>query len=195
MTWHAIAITGYLLMLLQLGLAPHIAFGTQWPVAPQFVLLLAVFVALTGTPRSSLITSALLGLMLDLTSTYPQISVDSVNNVVEQAGVVVVGPYTLGYMAGAALVHQIRPMLLRHHPLTVATMMVVFGLAAHLVVVGLLAARTTYEPIQGFAGMQQMGLRFLSLLYSAAVGVLLAYPLLHFTKAVNKSPLKMRGKK
>jgi cell shape-determining protein MreD len=178
MRWPIFIIAGYLLMVLQVGLAPHIAIPTRFgPIEPQFVLLLAVFVALSAPTSVAVVASTILGLLLDLTSTYSVAQIDDAGQAMTHAPAVILGPYALGYMAGGYLVVQMRPMLFRQHPMTIATMMLVAGTLVHLVVLAIFTVRRFYEPLEGFAATSELAARAMSLLYSAAVGLVLAYPL------------------
>ena len=171
MRWPIFAIAAYLAVVLQVGLAPHVAVRD---IQPEFMLLLAVFIALSAPIRTAVIGCGILGLLLDLiASPYPLVQTDPRS----PAAATLIGPYTLGYMAGAYLVVQLRPMLFRQHPLTVAAMVLVAGAEIHLVVLGLLWVRHWYEPMQGFIASHQLIPRALGLLYSAAIGLAFAYPL------------------
>lgn len=177
MRWPVFAIAAYLALVLQVGLSHHLALGN---VEPQFVLLLAVFIALSAPTRATVIAAGILGLLLDLVAS-PYTLAASGAGASEAAAVTLIGPYTLGYMTGGYLVVQLRPMLFRQHPLTLAAMVLVAGAEAHLVVLGLLWVRNWYEPMQGFIASDELIPRSLGLLYTAAIGLALAYPLAWIT--------------
>jgi len=179
MRWTVFALAAYAALALQVGLARHVSLGSA---QPQIVLLLAVFVALSAPTRTAVVACGILGLFMDLLASPYVLAATATLEPAPQAATIL-GPYTLGYMAGGYLVVQLRPMLFRHHPLTMAAMALAAGAEAHLLVVGLLWLRNWYEPIEGFIASAELGVRGLGLLYTAGLGLLLAYPAKWITPA------------
>ena len=130
MRWYVLAISGYLALTLDLGLRGLLTFG---PVAPNWLFVLAVYAALLAPGRAAIWAALLLGTLTDLTSLYPPDG--------PGAPLVLIGPSALGYAAAAAIVVRARTMLYRKSPASLAVLVLLSGLAAQLIIVGLLTAR------------------------------------------------------
>ncbi len=175
MNWTVYAIFVYAFLALQTGLAPAFTLADGWrygPIAPRLELILVVFVGLFASRGATLAAWLVMGLAIDLLHLYPPLA----------SAPILVGPFTLGFLAGGLIVHHIRGMVLRTHPLSMAFCVFVSGLAVSLVVVVLFTIRSWYEPMPGFAAGPQLLARILSLAYTAALSLLFAWPLL---KAIN----------
>jgi len=178
MSWWAYAIAAYLVMATQTSLASALAFETGFGVAqPQFALIFAVFIAIAAPANTALIACGVLGLLVDATTTRTVMEFDASGAVVRELGLTLIGPHTLGYLAGGYVVLHLRPMLFRQHPMTLGAMTLASGMAVHLIVVALLSVRMWYEPIKGFGAMSELTVRGVSLLYSAVLAVPLALAL------------------
>jgi hypothetical protein len=165
MRWFVFFVVAYVLLAMQVGLAEGVSLDTSWgPVQPWFVLPLAVFVGLSAPPAVSLVAFGVLGLLLDLTTTWPN-------------GATFIGPYTLGYIAGHYVVAMTRGMLVKRHPLAMAFTCLIAGFGVQLVAVGVFAVRNLYDPIPGWVGSQQLVVRSIGLLYTAAIAAVVAIPL------------------
>ena len=117
------AIACYAVLLLQVGLRPWLDLGG---VVPSFLLVLAVFVALSATATAALGGAIVLGVIADaLSSPYP--------------GFTPLGPLAAGYFVGVYAVLQVRGMLFRNSVLTLAVMTLLAGLFAELVAVVLVS--------------------------------------------------------
>jgi len=137
------AIVAYVLLAAQIAVAPAISVETPAGlIEPRFVLLLAVFVGLYAPARAAITACLILGLLLDLASTWPTSATRDLT---------LIGPYTLGYFAGGYVLLQTRTMLVRHHPLSIAFMMLLAGVAVQLVVVAVFEARGWYQPLEGWS--------------------------------------------
>jgi len=182
MRWWVFAIVAYLLLALQVGLTDAVALQTSHgSVAPRLLLLLAVLVGLWASESVTITAWAILGLLTDLVSPHP-------------GGLHLLGPYTLGYLAGAYIILQVRPMLFRRHPLTVASMMIVCGGAVHLTVVALLTARMLMgAALPDWSAADQLTVRMMCLFYSAAVGGVLAIVLVRFVPLFGFETSKVSG--
>ncbi len=178
MRWSGLMLSVYLALVLQVGLGPHLVLGGgALRGEPQFQLILIVFFSLFLQPRAAMTIAALTGAMTDLATVYSVVLLDPAGQAVEKTGVVLLGPYVLGYLAGSYLVVHLRPMLLRQHPMTLAMMTLVGGAAVYLVVLVILTTRMWYEPIWGFSAKAQLVMRLGGLVYSGALALLLSRPL------------------
>ena len=164
MRWWVFILFAYLVVALQVGVADALAIPSRFgAIQPRLILLLAVFVGLSAAPGVALAAWVALGLVVDLVSPQP--------------GVTLVGPYALGYLVAGYVLLQGRTMVFRQHPLTMGMMILVCGLAAHLVVVLVFSIRTWYDPLPGFSGGTELVRRFFSLLVTGLLGVILAGPI------------------
>lgn len=186
MRWFVFAILAYLMLAGQIGLAEAAAIDTSFGrLQPWLLLPLAVYIGL-GAPTPTALTAWLIcGVLVDLTTTW-------------SSGLTLIGPNALGHLAGAYVLLQFRAMLVRRHPLTLATMTLLCGAAAQLVVVAVMCVRVFYEPQPDWTGGWQLVLRGLNLLYSAAFALVLApvlhglTPLMGFESAAKRAARMMR---
>lgn len=182
MRWWIFAAAVYVVLAIQVGLAPALSIATPLgEVQPRFVLLLAVLIGLSAPPSAALVACLVLGTLLDLVTPWT-VALDGA----EATELTLIGPYALGYLAGGYALLQLRTMVFRRQPLTIGTMVLLSGFAVQLIVVAVLSIRGWYEPIVGWlappgaaagSGMRQLALRVLALLYTAVIGVALALPL------------------
>lgn len=187
MRWWVFAVVAYLLLSVQVALADVMSITTKFgPIQPRFVLLLAVFVGLAASPRVVMIASLALGILVDATTTWP---------LVDGGALTLIGPHALGYVAGGYVLLQVRSMVFRQHPLTVGSMMLVAGVAVELIVVAAFTIRAWYEPVAGWSSTHELVARSLALLYSAALGTLLAVPLCALTPIFGFPTLKQTGQR
>lgn len=167
MNWTLFAIFAYLFAALQAGLAPVIALdGRFGPIIPRFDFVLVVFVGLFASPKPTLVAWAAMGLLIDLA--LPP----------HAGGVTLIGPYTIGFLFGAFAVLQLRTLVLRTHPLSLAFCTVTAGLAVQLVVVLIFTVRSWYDPpFANYSATADLTARAMGLLYTAIFALLLAFPL------------------
>jgi hypothetical protein len=130
------------------------------------VLILLVFVAVRA-PRSAVAWAALvLGFLIDL-KPLPMPN--------ELADVALIGPGCLGYLAGGFVVVHLRSMVFRESSLTLAAMVLVAGVFAHLIMVALLTMRglpwPLGEPVHGWDVADQLAGRFMEVVYTAGCAV------------------------
>lgn len=167
MNWLVLAVTGWILFGLELGMRDLLAIGPG-RVAPSFIAALVAVVALSAPARTALWAGLALGLVADLTRLVDQ----------PDGGVTtIVGPYALGFMLGAHLVVTIRGALMRRNPLTVGFATMALVAIAQVVVVALTTLRSFYEPIVWSAGSELL-LRLGSAVYSGLAAILLSLVLL-----------------
>jgi len=159
MRWYIFAIFAYVMLATEQGLRTLFAIGH---VSPSFLLVLAVFLALTAPPATALWAAIILGILVDL---------QPITTVGWIADTAVIGPACLGFMAAVATTLQLRNMVFRDSPITIGVMVFVAGLCAHLVMVCLLTARgvpwLTGEPMPGWNVADQLVHRFFEVMYTA----------------------------
>lgn len=137
MSWVAFGVLAWIVLGLELGLRELLQLGAAG-IAPSFVLPLMVFVALWAPTWTSVGAAMLLGLLLDLVS---PVALEG------GGGAVVVGPHVLGMLLGAALVLNLRQVVIRRNPLTQLVLTILAGGAVGVVVVFLHAVRALHDPI------------------------------------------------
>jgi hypothetical protein len=179
MKWWMLAIAAYVLLGLQVAFKALSVSTPYGPIDVEFILLLAVWIGLWAPPQMVVPVCGLLGVLLDLTTPLDVMQLGADGQVVGKTALTLVGPYTLGYFAAGGLLLQMRPMLFRQHPLTVASMVVAAGAAAHMVVAGVFTARAIYEPLAGWSGSGELIRRAMGLLLTGAVAFAFAIPLSH----------------
>lgn len=135
MRWAIFGIFAALGLVFDAGMASALALETIWNIRPSLCAVLGVFIALSAPRGAALWACFVLGLLLDLSEplTMPG---DRVLHLV--------GPYTLGFVAGGWLIVGGRTMVFRQRPLTVGVMTVLFLLVVHAVAVMLYVVRTWY---------------------------------------------------
>lgn len=167
MNWAVFAVALWLALALQRGLEPLLAIpNAATGVAPAFVLILVVWVALQAPALAALWAALVAGLILDALTTYYD----------GRGGLI--GPHALGYLLGAYAVLQMRGMVFRQSGLTLAVMTFVAGIFSHLAIVALLALRafplSPADSVPGWDTSAELVARFLQLLYTSAAAALLA---------------------
>jgi len=173
MNWTLFAIFAYLFAALQTGLAPVIALeGRFGPIVPRFDFVLVVFVGLFAAPRPTMVAWAAMGLLIDLAMP------------AHVGGVTLIGPYTIGFLFGGFAVLQLRTLVLRTHPLSLAFCTVAAGLAVQLVLVLIFTIRSWYDPpFANYSAVADLTTRAFGLLYTAIFALLLAFPLVRMVPA------------
>lgn len=170
MNWTVFGIFAYLFLAMQQGLAGLFAISTgSGSVGPRFELILATFIGLFAPGRVTLVAWGLLGLAADLLN-------------VSHDGTIVIGPYTLGFLAGGVTVLQVRLLVLRTHPLSHGFAVFCSGIAVALVVVINLTVRGWwYGQPDGYGALNDLLNRSMGALYTCLLAVLLTWPLMKAT--------------
>ncbi len=182
MNWPVYALTAYVLLAFQTGLADTLAFPSEYAsggIQPRFILIFAIFIGLSASATTAIVSCAILGFTVDLIAT--------------RANGTVIGPYTLGYIAATYLLIQLRPMLFRQHPLTFAPMTFLCGLLAHLIVTAVFTIRYWYDGPPDYAPVNDLITRTLSLLYTAAIALFFAWPMIKLTPLYGFRIAKTQG--
>lgn len=157
MRWPVVAVVGYLLIGLELTVRRALAIGPPdaATIAPSFIIPFLVFVAMSAPVVPTLWVALLMGLAVDLRS--PR----------DGGTLLVVGPYALGYMAGAYLVVTMRGIMFRRNPLSVMFLSLLSSLLAELIVVAFFSIRGMYSIDTDFSAGRELLHRLLSSLYTA----------------------------
>lgn len=163
----AFALATLVCFALELGLKDVLQLGPR-PIAPSFVLPLAVFVAMWAQPIPTLWAALTLGVLVDLTWAIPR----------TDGGVAtILGPHAMGYLLMAWLVLNIRGMVIKRNPLTLAFLTILGGMVAQIVVVAMFTLRSLYgDPIPWNASSELVA-RGLSAFYSGLTALPLSLPL------------------
>jgi rod shape-determining protein MreD len=164
MRWWVFVIFAYVALSLQEGVGTLLQING---ITPDFVLILTVFIALSSQPRTLCWAGLILGLLADLSTPLP---IDA-----SMSDAAVIGPAAIGYLTAAYLTYQLRGYVYRDTRLIFGLIVIIAGIAAHLVMVAMLTARgfpwPTAEPIRGWAVTDQLTWRFLRVVYAAAIAV------------------------
>jgi rod shape-determining protein MreD len=170
MSWITFAVALWAALGLELGLRPAPELGGSG-IAPSFVVILVVFIAMHAPAVTVLGAALFAGLMLDLTHTVPlETAADSIT---------IVGPYALGMMAGAYAVVVTRSLVMQHNILTYGFLAFLASMVLAVVTVTLFTLRSYYDPFDFAPGAQLMS-RTGAALFTALVAIVLV-PALRLT--------------
>lgn len=166
MRWVVFLVFAALAVVFDVGLGEVLAITGLWDVKPSMCGILAVFVALSAPRPAAMWACFVLGLLLDLSNPLSM----------GDGGVLhLIGPFTLGFVAGGRLVIQGRAMVFRRRALTVGVMTTLCMLAVNLVAVTLLVIRAMYPGGPVFWTDSTLGAavaqRLVAAIYSGAVAV------------------------
>lgn len=165
MNWVVFGILSYVVLVIQTSLSPLMTVDMGLgSITPDFVLIFAVVLGLFAPAHIAVIVWGVLGLLVDLAM--PPVA----------GGLSIIGPHTLGYLAGVCVLLQLRSMVFRQHPLTAGFLVFMCGLAMELVVVFIFTVRGLYD-VTDFWAMSELGTRFAGLVYSGVVGAVLSLPM------------------
>lgn len=188
MNWFVFALFAWLTLGLELGLKDVLQIGPT-PIAPSFVLPLAVFVAMWAPGGITLWACFLLGAALDLTWQVPR----------TDGGVAtILGPYALGFTLMGWLVLNMRGMVIRRNPATMAFLCVVGSAVAQTVVVALFTIRRLYGDPVAWEPAAELVARLAGSVYTGAIALVLslaffaATPLFQFQQPGGRRPVIRR---
>ena len=163
MSWIVFLICAYLMLAMDRGFDLLLAFDG---VGPSFTLVLAAFVSLSARPAAVPWALLVLGLLQDLSQPY---------KLGLGADLLLIGPHCLGYLAGGFVGLQMRGLVARNSPMSIAVAVVAVGAFVHLVAVALLTLRglsiLNIEPIVEWSAANELLRRFFVVLYTAIVAV------------------------
>lgn len=184
MSWTIFGIASYVLLAIQVGLAPLITLNSGYgTITPQFLLMLGVFIGMFAPTEVVLLAWAMLGAMEDLRTSY----------VLDGTGMeplMLVGPYVLGYIFAGYMTVQLRGLVFRQHPLAFGIAVFISGVLAHLVIITILMVRNAYDGFLEFSAIDELLRRMILLAYTAGVAVLLTKPFMTLTPWFNFQPAK-----
>jgi rod shape-determining protein MreD len=156
MRWPVVAIIGYIVLGLETAIKPAFEISPSGlRFSPTFVVPFLTFVALSGPTVPVLWVALVMGMIVDLYS--PR----------ETGSLVVLGPYALGYMAGAYLVLVMRGLMFRRSPLSMVFLSVLATALGEIVVVALMTFRSLYSEPSTWSAAQELANRMLGALYTA----------------------------
>ena len=168
MRWTVFFILAYLLIGLQTSLAPLLRIDF---VAPNLLMILAVYIALHTSGTTASYACLLLGLAVDLTTPYPL--ADGVRDAA------ILGPNMIGFVFGGWIVLQLRNLVYRDSPVGIAVVVFLAGVFIHLFCTVLLTVRglpwLLNQPIPNWSAADELVRRFFELLYTAGVAIPLGY--------------------
>ncbi len=169
MNWLIFSLAAWLLLGFELGMRRALELGNT-SIAPSFVFSLLVLVALAASPVTIYSAAFFLGLLVDLLN--PIVLADG------KGDVVLLGPYTLGYLLSAQLMLLSRGMLMRRNPLTFGLLAGLGFAVVQVMVLSYLTIRGWFsEPVAMAAGSEVLR-RLASAFYTGLLGMILALALL-----------------
>lgn len=113
MMWVGMALLAWILLGLELGLRRMLEIGSSG-VAPSFVFGLVALLALAGTPAMVHRGALIVGILMDLLFPVPMAE--------GRGEMVVLGPYTLGFLVAAHFMLNSRGLIVRRNPLSLGVM-------------------------------------------------------------------------
>ncbi len=180
MNWLVFAITSYIFLLMQVGLTSLMGIPDAQGVSPDFLLILAVYIGLLAPAKTVAWGMLALGLLANLLILLPGDPAHTGP---------ILGPETLGYLAGAFAILQLRTLVFRESVFSLVIMVFVVGIFIQLVTVFLYSARGLpiflNDPIPNWSASDQLVHRFLELLYSALIAIPLGLILIRLRHAFN----------
>lgn len=165
MKWPVFAIAAFVFVVAQLSLRSVFTLNSIGGVSPNLVAIFAVFVCLFATRSAALWACWMLGMALDLA---PQAHAASIH---------VIGPNTLGFVAGGLIVLQLRAMVFRRRALTIGLLTLLFVIGAAVIAVFILALRNVYDAEPAIPGgpLAEFARRLGVALYSAILAIPLGW--------------------
>ncbi len=177
MRWIVFIIFAYVLMALEAGLSSAWRIGLS---TPHLLLILLVFLGLYAAPMPLAWAALLLGALVDLSPPFWPVATGVWD-------VAILGPSILAYLAGAYACLQLRTIVFRDSPITLAAVVFVVGIFVQLVTVGVLTLRALPlpgivwfmgSPIPNFQPADELMRRFFDLVYTALMAIPLGMLLL-----------------
>jgi rod shape-determining protein MreD len=165
MRWVVFLVAAVICVVLDVSFLDGLAPDAGRLIRPSLTAVLAVFLALSAPRMTALWACFVLGLLLDLS--YP---------VTHEGRVLyLVGPFTLGYVAGAWLTIRTRPVLFRQRALTIGVVATVFVVVVNVVAVVLYLLRSLH-PSGGVSWTdasiaRTVGVRLLAAVYTGLVAI------------------------
>ena len=161
MNWLVFALLSWLFLGLEHGFRSALQVGSL-AIAPSFVMVLIVYVALWARTTSALGCAMALGFILDLLYPVPTSAGETA---------VVAGPWALGCMLAAYTVINFRAMVFRRNPLTIAFLCILGSAVAHILVITILTLRSRYDVVVIPSASAELWQRLGSALYTGLLGL------------------------
>jgi len=175
MRWITFILFAYGFLAVQIGFGDLLEINE---IRPDWLFILAVFIAAMAPTSEALWSAVILGLLADLTASYPTTS---------HADLTIVGAHALGYALGASLTLQLRTMLFRQHPVSLTLMVFLSALAANLMTVFLVSLRwlfgdwfALWTAFQ-WSPTEELVDRFLMVLYTSALTLPVTWALIRLS--------------
>ncbi|MDG2054421.1 MAG: hypothetical protein P8J86_06915 [Phycisphaerales bacterium] len=168
MRWWVFFIALVVSIALDLAFVQVMRIDSLGALVPCITIALVVFVALFAPVSAALWAAWVAGLLLDLS--LPQISGGQVTYFL-------IGPHALGFVAGAAVVLQMRTAVFRYRALTIGVLSLVAMMAAGIVVVAVHAVRLWLPWTDISPGQAGLGLQLVNFLGVSVYSGLVAIPI------------------
>lgn len=182
MRWMILAIFMYVCLAIEQGLSVVLEQPGRYSFAPSLLLVLAVYVGMFAPTMMVCWTWLAVGLLYDVT--HPIMLPGAMSDAA------IIGPGALAYLLGAFAMLQLRGVVYRGSPLSIAIFSFVTGIFVHLALVLIFAMRSVSflifpgETIVGWSWSAELVGRFFSLLTTFAVAVPVGWLLLRMGSGV-----------
>jgi hypothetical protein len=173
-----VIVLSWLAIGLEVGLRDSLALGGT-SISPSFSLCLLVFIASFASEKGTRWTCVALGLAMDLLS--PVLLTTAAGEAR------IIGPHVLAYLLAAQLVLQARSFMMRRNPVAIGVMCGAAALLCGIVLTTIYTLRSWMLDPMEWNAMRDLWTRLGSAVYSAGVGVLVAYALLPLAEALGMS--------
>jgi len=186
-SWIAFAVAAWLLFGLELGLKDALQLGASG-VAPSFVMVLLVLVALHAPRLTALWAAVIVGVVLDLTA--PLVSASGLETIT------LVGPRALGCMVGAYAILTMRTLVMRRNIFTIAFLSLIAVSLMEIVAVSAYEVRSWFddrlEITAGAALVAGLGAAVYTALLALPLGAALlpATPIFGFQQSVSRPRIR-----
>lgn len=164
MNWLAFAIAAWVACGFEYGLRDAFRLG-ETPVAPSFLLILAVFVCLWASPGAVLSACLIIGMLMDF------IFLQQIQGT--EQWLTILGPHALGLLLGGYAVLNMRALMFRRNALALAFLCIVAGALMHILAWALLYLRGVWgDPVfGGVAG--ELGYRLAGAVYTGVMALVI----------------------
>lgn len=164
MNWLLFAILAWLMLGFESGFRAALQIGSL-AIAPSFVLVLVVFIALWARTSAVLGAALVMGFFLDLLYVQQTTGGESV---------AVVGPWALGCMLASYTVLNFRNMVFRTSPLTMAFLCTLGAAIANILVLAILTIRARYDVLVMPSPASELWQRLGAAVYTGVLGLVMA---------------------
>lgn len=197
MRWPVALIAGWVLLAIEPVVKEALRLGNP-SASPSLVVPLVVFVALFAPGVTAYWTALILGFLVDVTTLRGGLNTGGV------PPIVIVGPHAIGYVAGAFLVHTVRPMMMKKNPLTIMVLSMVVAALIAVVASALLGIREmlffgSWGDGREYRALGDLAARLLGALYTAGTGLVVGsvllwlHPLFSFQESVGRRAFSRRA--